>query len=146
MDLPIKGITDSEVKIGATKFRFEKLLALEAFEVLEDLRPGLAEAIGKQRGTTDIEQIASMVLGLPQWTVEKMRAKLFTSVTFTRKPNYVDPVRLDRDEEGAFDELEPIHVYEVLARAFAVNFFGSFSVLQSLMGAEETSPPPSTST
>ena len=132
-------------KLGPVTFEFRKMLALEAFDLFEAIRPGLAEAVaaGKidqaqlRQGNMDVSGIARIISALPHATVKAARDGLFRFTYFTAPPHKQMP--LAGNEELAFKDLEPIHVYQVIGGAFVENFTESLNALTSLM--EVQAPP-----
>ena len=136
-----------EIVLGDTTFKFGKMLAEEAFELLEELRPGLApaltdldipdelfdgdeEAIKKRAMVVITRLVASVISSVPPNIIRSARNALFRHVRYTSK-SQPTPTVLATDVNNAFDGLEAVHIYLVLGRAFAVNFLGSWGVLQS---------------
>ena len=127
-------LTDQEFQLGEVRFQVRKLLPMESYRVLETIRGSLG-SIAKAGLADNADQWqlgATIISGLPPDTVEQVRQVLFGEVLFTC-PEQTSPVRLAGSEELAFKGLEPVHVYEVLARAFTVNFQGSWDALSSLL-------------
>lgn len=124
--------TDTEFDVGGASFRIRKLLAMDAYQTLEIIRPSLAALdIGEGEGSGAITRIVG---GLPPSVVEEARQRLFAGIQFQKPPQITIWTRLAGQEETAFMDAEPIAVYEVLARAMAVNFMPSWDALQSLLG------------
>ena len=147
-----EGLAAREVTFGDVTFRFGKLLAEEGFELFEQLRPGLSPALQKIELTPDLfegteEEIKKKVLGfifrlalqvfatLPPEIVKIAKTPLFRQVTF-KSPADKRVLVLAGNTALAFKDLEPIHIYQVIVRAFWVNFRSSFSDLEFLMGSE----------
>ena len=148
LDALATSLDEREIVIGETTFRIAKLLPMDAFAVLELIREALGERLASldADAQTPSTAIVSIVLALPRETVEAVRTRLFRSVTFTnRMARTARP--LHPDEAMAFQGLDPIAIYEVLIRSFAINFFDSFRGLRSrIPAAESTSPPLATAT
>ena len=138
-----------EIVLGETTFKFGKMLAEESFELLEELRPGLAPALTeldipdnlfdgdedavKKRAMTVIAKLAASVISsVPPDIVRSARNELFKHVQYKSK-SVPTLTTVATDINGAFNGLEAVHIYLVLGRAFAVNFLGSWDVLQSLI-------------
>ena len=143
----MSGMGGREFEIAGTRFRVNKLDAMEAWAALEIIRPVLASIAEEsvesiklaalQYATgADEDQIAIkvglMLLKLPAITVEAMRVKLFGSVTFTNA-QIKTPRTLLQNEDAAFQNAEGLAVGEVIARAFAVNFMNSWGAIESLL-------------
>ena len=120
---------------GDTTFRIRKMLAMEAYEVLEIIRPGVKGALSKVSGGFE-DVVTSVVFGLDREIVEQCRQRMFACITFTR-PNSPDPRTLATREDEGFAGMEAHAVYETLVRAFAVNFTPSFSVLMQFLESHQ---------
>ena len=141
---------DKTFQIGEVQFEAFKLLPMEQYQLLNELRTGFREAatvdLPDDNDEESMTQVGFQALFLafstmPPALVEKVRRELFKRVSFKR-PNSPTPLTLSGNEELAFDGLEGFHVMEVLARAFAVNFFGSLAGLSSLAGGATTTSNP----
>ena len=131
-------LTKTEFEIGGTRFAVAKLPAMAGFDLLEAIRHELGksqalslpsmDALDNEDGS--IVSLLKIVLSLDPAFVRQVRQKLFEKVAFsnTRVPT---PQQLVGAEEIAFDGLEPIAIYEVLARSAAVNFTPSLDALVS---------------
>ena len=130
-----KKLNESEVTITSgeysTNFKINKLLAMDAFDLLEDIRPsvgmGITAILGKGLPTTTI---LAMILNLPKNTFSNIKSKLFQGVSFTNT-NMKSPTILAGNEDVAFNGLEALDIYQIFFRAFVVNFFSQFNVLLS---------------
>ena len=69
--------------------------------------------------------LLQMVLSLNPSFVTYVRKILFERVAFSNRLA-LDPMPLAGSEDMAFGGLEPVAIYEVLARALAVNFTASW--------------------
>ena len=126
---------ERELTIGETHFTINKLLPMDGFRVMEKIRVAVGKSIRSvETGDTPATAIVSVLLSLPEETIAQIKTILFGAVTFTNR-NAQTPRGLARDEAMAFVGLEPIHVYEVLARCLAVNFTQSFVEITSRMAA-----------
>lgn len=148
MDFSPEKLLDEEFTLGATSFRIHKIPALEAWEVLEQIREqfgktldadvmalkGVGSAMADKasenghasdRTADQISAMARLVLGLPPSFVKSLRNRLFAHAQF-RNQVAVDWQPLQGGEDTAFMNLEPVEVYNVLVRCLAVNFFPSF--------------------
>ena len=122
-----------EVKIKKTTFYFDEMPPMEAFDLLEELRPGIASAFGMLReGMTFEVGLVVLFLGLPQETVRNARDALYKHVRY-RTPQIQTPQRVFDEEDTAFGGCSALDMYEVILRAFSVNFTESFLGMQSRM-------------
>ena len=139
-------LTDTQVVIGETVFHFEKLLPMEAFRAFEAIRPGLGDALKNVDGATNLDiATLSAVFMMSQETVTVAMQHLFRAVKFTNQA-VKTPTQLAGMEDTAFMEIEPVHVYEVLARAFMVNFSASWDAIASRIPGGLNLSRPATST
>ena len=141
---------ETSTVIGGTEYTFRKLLPMEAFDLLEDLRThvnpqGLLAVLGTidaKEGASTL-QLASAIATLPRMVSKEglaiIRGKVFTAVDFchTEGNNTPSPIIAGalNDEPRAFMHSGPLAVYEVLLRGLAINFFGYFSALLSQLAA-----------
>lgn len=147
--------TAEKVVIGETEFIFEKALAMEAFRLFESLRPALTsvsdtlqKAEQRRQKKEDPQAIAMTALieiagTLPQESVQNAMTHLSQHIFFRRGSNPKQKVATDLD--SAFAGLSTVRIYEILIRAFLVNFQTSFVDLQllqaGLMPAKDTEKP-----
>lgn len=129
-------LTDTEFEIGGTRFFVAKLPATAGFDLLEVIRHeiGKSGALGKSIPDAASEgsmiSVVQMALSLDPAFVAYVRKVLFEKVTFATRLA-VDPQRLAGAEDMAFGGLEPVAIYEVMARALAVNFTASWESVAS---------------
>ena len=126
----IKGkLTDTEFEIGETRFFISKLPAMAGFDLLEVIRHELGKSTSLRVPDATSEaaggSLLQMVLSLDPSFVAYVRKILFERVAFSNRLA-VDPQSLSGSEDMAFGGLEPVAIYEVLARALAVNFTESW--------------------
>ena len=137
--------------IRGTTFSISKLLAMEAYDVLEDIREALGasskglDELDLQSDGGAITAIVKTILRLPKANTDLIRRKLFAHISFTNA-SVATPIPLHGSEDMAFEGLEAFHIYVVFGRALLVNFFKSFEGVASNMTQAPTSPPPSTQT
>ena len=128
-------LTARRVKMGETTFHIGKMLPMEGFDTLERIRRALGESADLSRvGGGSIAEIGATavkaILALPPAEVAHIRDDLFAHVKIAC-PQSSGLLDLLGNEGMAFDELEPVAIYELLARCVAVNFSASFSVVLS---------------
>ena len=128
----VEPLTATEVEIEGVRFQIRKLLPMEAFAVIEAFRPAFKEAVAAGLGDTtdDMAKGIALLGGLPPERVDGLRRALFKQIIF-RAPNAGTPQVLGGNEELAFKDLDVVHIYELIVRAFAVNFSGSWAALSS---------------
>ena len=125
------------VTLGTVTFTINKLLPMEGFRLFEKIRPCLADAMSGPMFTSDgditgnLAALVSMVSAFPQSVVEEVRQDLFRAVRYKAPPGVPNETVLAGEEDTAFKDLEPIHVYEVLVRCLVRNFTGSWAALRS---------------
>ena len=126
-------LTDPQVTVEDTTFTIRKLLPMEGYRLLEVIRPALKSVTELDlTGLTgdDVAAAVAVVAGVPQPTVETCRQWLFKHVLFTNG-SVPQPTVLAGNEDTAFQNLTAAHVYEILVRAFVVNFRESWTAAAS---------------
>ena len=140
-------ITNEQVVFGETTFKIRRALPIEAFNIFESLRPGLAEvsdAVGDvvnvvrqqdddNRDALIIKAALKIIGKLPQEIVEIGMHKMMRHVSFQRKDTGA-PLIVANDPASAFKGMTVFNIYELLIRAFCVNFMESFDDLQLILG------------
>lgn len=119
-----------EVVIDGTTYRIEKLLPMEAYRVLEVMRRVAGPILAGLPKGSSVGVILGRIMGqVPPETVETVRVALFKNVRFSNDRTKQTFRPLHPDEAMAFSD--PVHVYEILVRAMAVNFTASFRAAAS---------------
>ena len=130
--------SETRCVINGVEFQFRKLLAMEAFDVMEDIRTSInGQAVASALAAMEVEgetismqQIGMALAALPRLVskpaLEGIRRKMFRVVDF-RKVDTSDtmaPIIRDGvdDQPRAFELAGPLAVYQVLVRSLAVNF------------------------
>ena len=133
----VEGFTDTEFVIGDTTFTVVKFGAMEGWRILERIRHEFAKTnVSLETAGMDSAGAATLlrsILGLDPLFVEGLRIDLFKMINF-RNSQYLTPIAVAGSEDGAFEGLEPVAIYEVMLRSLAVNFTDSFSGLVSRIG------------
>ena len=129
----VGNLTDTEFQIGGTRFFVAKLPAMAAFDLLEVIRHELGKSTSLRLPDATSEgavgSLLQMVLSLDPSFVAYARKILFEKVEFSNHLSARQP--LAGVEDTAFLDLEPVAIYEVLARALAVNFTASLESVVS---------------
>lgn len=126
-----------EHTINGVRFAIGKLPALRSFTLLEYIRKTLADqdstaGVDLSDPTISVVMLIKAVAGIPPENVEHVRNELFEFIQFwTKGVKGGGGVPLLGSEDMAFEELEPVHIYELIAEALKVNFTGSFSAIKS---------------
>ena len=156
MQASINNIDDlkaTDFTLGNTQFRIHKLLPMEGFRVLEDIRAALGPKIMQlQSEDTSLNNMLTgfvgLVLSVSTQDVQNVMRQLFIEAYF-KDEHSNQFVSLSGNEGLAFKELEPFHVYEVLARCLVINFTGSLDeimsrtrIRQTLRQQDTTTSPP----
>lgn len=124
-------LDDREVTYGNSTFQIGKLLPQEAKQVfMTHVRPMLEGAASSEGGDGGIGMILGLVAKAPQAHYDAAMRALYTQITYTT-PQQPQPMKLLGDEALAFMDLDMAHILLVDVRAFAVNFSGSWAVIQS---------------
>lgn len=133
----IPSLEEREFTIGGTKFAATRMGAMEGWRTLEMIRRALASSEVSGVGEASVLRA---VLSLPVEFVDQVRKIMFRHVEFATADSTWQP--LAGAEDMAFSGLEPLAVYEVLARALAVNFMPSYREAASRLGlaAESLTP------
>ena len=122
-------LTDTEFAIGGTRFFISKLPAMAGFDLLEVIghELGKSTSLRVPDATSEgaVGSLLQMVLSPDPSFVAYVRKILFERVAFSNRLA-LDPMRLAGSEDMAFGGLEPVAIYEVLARALAVKFTESW--------------------
>ena len=144
----IAELQQQQFSIGATHFEISKLLPQEAYTLLERMRVALAPGLGSHDWSVSdtamgvIQALILVVANIPPSQLESIRDEMFSQVHFTNE-TAKQSLPLAGNIGLAFENLEPVHIYEVLLRCLAVNFTGSLRAILSLMPAiqQNTSRP-----
>ena len=120
------------------QFDVRKLLAMEAFELLELLRTELTTLVGVDISDDDdgMQLGMAMIGGISSATVRKAQAHMFPRVNFKSAATREAWAVLAGSEETAFMDLEAAHIYEVTIRAAVVNLKGSWDAIRSRTEAQ----------
>ena len=139
----------SDVTLGDVSFKIDKIPATAAWDLLEFIRISIAKSshgIPNRPGAQLVEVLINAVFALPPGVVSQVRDKIFQRITFQKK-SATTWQTLHKAEDTAFDDLEPIAIYELLARGLAVNFSPSLRDLALKLGEDlMNSPPPQPAT
>ena len=143
-----QGLLATEFEIAGTQFQVQKLPAMAAWALMEQIRRELgrtsAEVASLGDSKNDFEAtednpispatvrlLAQMVLSLEPKFVDDVRKKLFEGVKYRRDDTARTFQQLAGSEDMAFEGHEPLAVYHVLMRCLFVNFSASLRVLVS---------------
>ena len=145
MNIKASWAKELEFSIKSTRFRITRMLPMDGFAVLEDIRQSIGENIQLIRESSSVTTaLATVVMAIKPNDLERIRHKLFAEVSFqneiakTWRPLYPD-------EAMGFNGLEAIHVYEVLGRCLAVNFFDSSQgIARAFQDMTQDTPSPNT--
>lgn len=148
---------DRTFEIDKVKFELQVIPPLAGWDICELFR----EAVGRPEVLLSVTQdgkdgkdkikraIAGLLLCMSRQHVKALRDAIFEYVTFKR-PEQPKPMTLAGVEDMAFEGMDPFAVYEVLGRAFHVNFteyfnkmLGRLGIDVSALGSEESSTSPS---
>ena len=140
----LESLTELECQIGETRFFFDKLGAMAAWQILERIRHELSRTPAVElTAATDVGVLVRAILALDPVFIERLRCDLFAHVRFANT-KALTPQPLAGAEDMAFEGegVEPVAVYEVLVRSLAVNFTASFGAVVSQFGDEPPSSSP----
>ena len=122
-------LLEERVTLRDTTFFIGHMLPEDAWDLLEVLRPGIGDALDTDISGDGMAAAVRIVSKLSPEIVRIVRDRLFREVTFTTTA-VREPATLYGDS-AAWVGLTPMHLYEVLARAFCVNFHESSDALLS---------------
>lgn len=124
---------ETTVQFGDTKFEIRKLLPMDAFETFEKVRIAMADNIGDMEVHTgpgsDVKtmiEVVKAVMKIDRDSLASIRDDLFEEIYFSNS-HYKSPLKLRGLESTAFASLNFSCIYELLMRAFVVNFSESLS-------------------
>ena len=133
-------LAKEEVTIKGTKFNIQKPLCQDAWDLLEVLRPCFILAsdylnfdMDEGKPNFDIvlgQALFKIVAGAPRDIIKETKDRLFNKIYWTTKDS-PNPITISMDSEGAFNKLEPVHIYELIVRGLIINFRGSWDELRS---------------
>lgn len=123
---------EPEFEIGPTRFRVHKLDMRRGIEVFDAFREAMTGrlAVALMARQPKLDQIMGTFFTLPSQYIMGLADDLFARVEYTR-----DGVTAPLDEVGlekAFEGVPHTRFYEVVARAFVLNFSESLSDVASL--------------
>ena len=130
--------TDPEFTIGDVHFAVQKLPPEPAYELLESILYELSEpakAVGSAEPTAGA--LLSAVLSLEPGFKKRVRDVLFRHVTFqSNRARTPQPLvgSAGSAVDMAFADLPAVAIHDVMMRALAVNFTGSWEYLDSKLG------------
>lgn len=135
-----------KVVLGKSTFEIGKLLVMEQFALIEEVRPhlgklaGALSGLGVDRGASTQIWVGVLVMQMlstiPQDVLKSIQSRLFGQIEFVDANRSV-PVVLAGREDEAFDNA--LHIYELLARSAYVNFSESVSGFLSRMDGMQAS-------
>ena len=124
-------LDDREITYEGVTFSIGKLLPQESKKVfMEHVRPMLEGALSVPADSGLFTMILGVVAKAPQQHYDGIMAALYPQIKY-RTADMSQPMPLARDEANAFKDLDMAHILMLDVRAFAVNFRGSWDVLQS---------------
>jgi len=131
-------LDERNVRLGTTDFVISKPKAMEGKRIIEVIRNGLLPATNVDTGDTDTNETVgikfalALIPALPIETVDELQRRLFANVQYTT-PKQPTSRMLAGNEDAAFEDLEPAHIYEMIVRCLVVGFLGSWGVIGSLI-------------
>ena len=123
---------DRTIAFEDVTFHIDKMLAIEAKSLfMRHVRPLLRGALSANTEGSESETwqiVLAAFTDAPQEHYDAITRVLYRHITFDKQGQPSGKV-LIREAELAFENLEMTHILLLDARAFLVNFSGSFSVL-----------------
>jgi len=138
----IKKLKDPKFQVNDINFNITKLATMSGHEMFEDIRFALGQSADSIDAGAGEDQMAAMffksIMILPPNVIKGFRERIFEHIEFSRANETQEGwMKLSGLEDMAFENLEPIHVYEVFGRGLIVNFSGSFdAILSRFPGAQ----------
>ena len=120
---PIEGFGNPDFKIKGTEFSITKLAPMKGFKMTEFIRVNLIRSANSFETSDDTaESQAALffkaVIGMDIDVVEHIRKELFQEIQFKTADVALGWVDLKDSMDMAFQDFEPINIYEVLVRVF----------------------------
>ena len=140
LNIDLEALLEPKVQIGDIHFVINKMKAMEAYDLMDDIRLQVAQSAGMPMlGIGDsldeqsswILSLIAMVMGFDKQFVERVRRRLFQRIEFLDPHSSSNRV-LAGNEDIAFAGLEPLVVYELIVRSLAINFTASLRSLGSM--------------
>jgi hypothetical protein len=129
---------ERQFKIGEVEFKLMEIPPLAAWEICELVRTAIGKPDVLLSETSDedanpVKLMLALVAGLRREDVKAIRDALFEYVTF-KTADQVQFIGLSGTEEMAFVDIGFEAIYEVMGRAFKVNFIQSFNEALNRLG------------
>ena len=151
-------LAQEQLIVDRTTFKFTRLTAIPAFDVLEKIRhevgmtvdfPGLLEAAEVPEGLSEEEQgnymqaqgvltLLEQVMRLRPQFVKELRGTMFRMVFFTN--DNTSGQTLAGSEDMAFEGMEVNIIYKVLIQSLVVNFRPFFLELLQILNLRQKVP------
>ena len=128
-------LTEQTVNQGQTTFTIERLSPMEGYQLIDTMRNMIGNATTGSFQESPSAFMMAALTKLPHKDLEYIRKKLFERVQFTRPDTAPTPRPLAGSEDIAFEGLDAGIIYEMIVRAFSVNFT---DILQRVQDALET--------
>lgn len=127
-------------EIGNVKFELKSITPMAAFDISEMVREALGNAQGKVMaglgGSDDsIKAVAGFLMAIDKGDLKQIREALFKHVMF-KVPDQPKALLLSGVEDMAFGDLDYTAIYEVIARAYKVNFTGCLGEMMNRLGID----------
>lgn len=120
-----------KVTIENVTFTIKKLNAVDALDVLEEIRFELAKISDNiKTSSSEMKDFIKAIASLPPSFMKELRKKLFSNVHFTKKGEIsgqgAGPTLTEEMWNMAFERCEASDIYELTLRCLVINFFYSF--------------------
>jgi hypothetical protein len=143
----INDLGQRDFELSGIKFRIEKMNAFDGFNVLEKVRFAVGETIGGlpsfsgENSEANGKAMIAVIMGIrPDHLADIFQDCLEHSSVCMSGDSYISAV----SARAAIEGIDPLDIYELIARFLAVNFMKSFRSLLSRLGLEverqETTP------
>lgn len=122
---------EREITYNGTTFYIGKMLGQDAKELFVfHLLPCLSGAVNVPSGGGVTEMAIGFLSGIPREHYQPLVNKLYEHIDFTREDRPTR-IKVAKDRDSAFKDLEAAHILMLEARALAVNFSKSWDVVSS---------------
>lgn len=139
---------DRQFKIKDVEFTLQRIPPLSGWDITELFREaiarsgGLATELPEGDAKAHAKALIKILVGLKREDVKALRDELFQFVTF-KVPDQPKQLNLAGVEDMAFEKIGPMAIYEVIGRAFYVNFTECFEEMLDRFGIKLAKPNPS---
>ena len=141
MNDTLKGLTNPEFVIAGATFRVSKLKGVAGFDMLELIRTAMAGGSNTLSGAgMSEEEAGSKIMGL-LFSIDPSKVREIREIVFqnldVKLPAADRFLELGKVEAAVIDLIEPVDIYEIIARFIAVNFTKSIVGMMNRLGLQQ---------